>query len=112
MFVKYSQGFICLPGGFGTLDELFEALTLVQTRKVTQFPVILMGTEYWSPLLDWIRGTLAGGGFISPGDAELVHLTDDVDDALAVITAAAAARPGRKLPAATGQERPGELDDG
>jgi uncharacterized protein (TIGR00730 family) len=88
MFVKYSQAFVCLPGGFGTLDELFEALTLVQTRKVTRFPIILLGTSYWSGLLDWIRGTLVERGTVSPGDVELLQCTDSVEDALAAIAAA------------------------
>jgi uncharacterized protein (TIGR00730 family) len=80
MFVKYAQGFVVLPGGFGTMDELFEALTLVQTRKVTRFPVVLMGTEYWRGLLDWMRERMAGDGKISLVDLDLVCLTDDVDD--------------------------------
>ena len=111
MFVKYSQGFVILPGGFGTMDELFEALTLVQTRKVNQFPVVLMGTAFWAPLLDWVRGTLAEGGYISPGDLDLVQVTDDVDEAVAVIEAADAARPDRQLPPATGEEHPGSTED-
>ena len=65
MFVKYAQGFVVLPGGFGTFDELFEALTLVQTQKVTSFPVVLMGTAYWGGLVDWIRGTVLAEGKIS-----------------------------------------------
>src|SRR3954449_7800705 len=85
MFVKYAQAFVILPGGFGTLDELFEALTLVQTRKVTRFPVILYGREYWSGLLDWISSTMAPTGTISPVDLELVTLTDDVAEVVAVI---------------------------
>ncbi|WP_344944710.1 TIGR00730 family Rossman fold protein [Sphaerisporangium flaviroseum] len=88
MFVKYACGFVALPGGFGTLDELFEALTLVQTRKVTSFPVILMGTEFWSGLLDWIRETLVGTGKISPVDLDLVRVTDDVDEAVGIIVEA------------------------
>ena len=92
MFIKYSQAFICLPGGFGTLDELFEALTLVQTRKVTRFPVILLGTDYWSGLVGWIRDTMLAEGTISPGDLDLVTVTDDVAEALAVIRAAESAR--------------------
>ncbi len=67
MFVKYAQGYVVLPGGFGTLDELFESLTLIQTRKTARFPVVLMGTAYWGGLLDWIRATLLEGGYISPG---------------------------------------------
>ncbi|HWG93826.1 MAG TPA: TIGR00730 family Rossman fold protein [Mycobacteriales bacterium] len=112
MFVKYSQGFICLPGGFGTMDELFEALTLVQTRKVNQFPIVLLGTAYWSGLVDWIRGTLREGGFISPGDLDLFHVTDDVDEAVRVVEAADAARPDRSRPPATGEEHPGGQDGG
>jgi uncharacterized protein (TIGR00730 family) len=82
MFVKYAQAFVVLPGGFGTMDELFEALTLVQTRKVTRFPVVLMGTDYWRGLLDWMRSTMLAEGKITPADLELVCLTDDVDDAV------------------------------
>ena len=112
MFVKYSQGFVCLPGGFGTLDEVFEALTLVQTRKINQFPIVLMGVEYWSPLLEWVRTTLAAGGFISPHDMDLVRLTDDVDEAVRSIEQANASRPDRSRPPATGEERPGGQDGG
>jgi uncharacterized protein (TIGR00730 family) len=112
MFVKYSQGFVCLPGGFGTMDELFEALTLVQTRKVNQFPVVLMGTEFWAPLVDWMRGTLEAGGFVSPGDVELLTITDDVDEAVACMAAADAARPDRQRPVATGDEHPGGSSEG
>jgi uncharacterized protein (TIGR00730 family) len=110
MFVKYAQAFVILPGGFGTLDELFEALTLVQTRKVTRFPVILFGTEYWGGLLEWIRSTLIESATISADDVELFRLTDDVDEVIAVIQEAEQARqqdgaPGggmRSLPAPTG----------
>jgi uncharacterized protein (TIGR00730 family) len=85
MFVKYSQGFIVLPGGFGTLDELFEALTLVQTHKVTKFPVILFGTAYWSGLLDWVGNTLVAEGKASPGDLELISCTDSVEEAIKIL---------------------------
>ena len=85
MFVKYAQGFIVLPGGFGTLDELFEALTLVQTQKVTSFPLVLLGSEYWGGLLDWLGGTLADHGMISREDLGLLQLTDDVDEAVRII---------------------------
>ena len=85
MFVKYAQGFIVLPGGFGTFDELFEALTLVQTQKVTSFPIILMGTDYWSGLVDWIRGTVLTGGKVSAPDLDMFHVTDDVADAVAIV---------------------------
>ncbi|MEV7908160.1 TIGR00730 family Rossman fold protein, partial [Streptomyces anulatus] len=85
MFVKYSCGFVALPGGFGTLDELFEALTLVQTRKVTSFPVVLLGTEFWGGLVEWIKTTLVDSGKISPADLDLVQVTDDVDEAVRII---------------------------
>ncbi|MFD4352056.1 TIGR00730 family Rossman fold protein [Nocardia sp. NPDC058519] len=85
MFVKYSQAFVCLPGGFGTLDELFEALTLVQTRKITRFPIILFGTDYWSGLVDWMRSSLAGSGKISPTDLDLIQVTDSVDEVVRII---------------------------
>lgn len=85
MFVKYSQAFVCLPGGFGTLDELFEALVLVQTKKVTKFPVVLLGTEYWGGLYDWISKTVLDDGKVSKKDLDLLHLTDDVDDAVDVV---------------------------
>src|SRR3954454_3956083 len=92
MFVKYAQAFVILPGGFGTLDELFEALTLVQTRKVTRFPVILFGVDYWSGLMDWVRGTMAGTGTIGPADLDLITVTDDIGEVMAVIQAADSAR--------------------
>ena len=85
MFVKYAQGFIVLPGGFGTLDELFEAVTLVQTRKVTSFPLVLMGTAYWGGLLTWLRESAAAGGTITMADIDLLHVTDDVDEAVSII---------------------------
>ena len=85
MFVKYSQAFVCLPGGFGTLDELFEALTLVQTKKVTKFPVVLLGTEYWGGLYDWIAKTVLDSGKVGEKDVRLLHLTDDVDEAVQVV---------------------------
>jgi uncharacterized protein (TIGR00730 family) len=92
MFVKYAQAFVILPGGFGTLDELFEALTLVQTRKVTRFPVILFGSAYWSGLVDWIRDTMVAQGTVGPTDLDLLHVTDDVDEVVGLIQAADAAR--------------------
>ena len=85
MFVKYAQAFVILPGGFGTLDELFESLTLVQTRKVTRFPVILLGTDYWSGLLNWIRDTLVPAGKIAAADLDLVTVTDDLDQVVKLI---------------------------
>jgi len=77
MFVKYSQAFVVLPGGFGTLDELFEAVTLVQTGKITKFPIVLVGTAYWSGLLSWIKDTLVDQGKVAPGDPELLQVADD-----------------------------------
>lgn len=91
MFVKYAQAFVVLPGGFGTLDELFEALTLVQTGKVTRFPVVLMGTTYWQGLLDWVRDTMSVNGKIGPADLDLICLTDDVAAAVRHIVDADAA---------------------
>ena len=85
MFVKYAEGFVVLPGGFGTLDELFESLTLVQTHKVTGFPIVLVGTAYWGGLLDWIRSTVAERGLIAPDDVDLLHLTDDADEAVRIV---------------------------
>jgi uncharacterized protein (TIGR00730 family) len=88
MFVKYAQGFVVLPGGLGTFDELFEALTLVQTQKVTSFPIVLMGVDYWSGLLAWMRDTVLAEGKINPQDLDMVTLTDDVDEAVAMMVAA------------------------
>ena len=86
MFVKYAKGFVVLPGGLGTLDELFEALTLVQTRKVTRFPIVLFGTEYWKGLVDWLRDSVVAGGKASEHDLLLFHVTDDVEEAVALVT--------------------------
>ncbi len=88
MFVKYAQGFIVLPGGFGTLDELFEALTLVQTKKVTSFPVVLFGSSYWQGLRDWLAGAVLEEGCVYPRDLELLTVTDDVDEAVAIMVKA------------------------
>jgi uncharacterized protein (TIGR00730 family) len=77
MFVKYSQAFVVLPGGFGTLDELFEAITLVQTRKITRFPIVLVGTEFWGGLLQWVKEQMLPAGKICPEDIDLVYVTDD-----------------------------------
>ncbi|NHA68738.1 LOG family protein [Phycicoccus flavus] len=101
MFVKYACGFIVLPGGFGTLDELFEAVTLVQTQKVTSFPIVLVGSRYWGGLLDWLRETAAATGTVSERDLALLTLTDDVDEAVRTVVEAderagrAARRPAR-----------------
>jgi uncharacterized protein (TIGR00730 family) len=86
MFVKYAQGFVVLPGGLGTLDELFEALTLVQTQKVTRFPIVLFGSAYWGGLVDWLKNTLIAQGKASEKDLLLFHVTDDVDEAVALVS--------------------------
>lgn len=86
MFVKYSQGFVVMPGGFGTLDELFEAVTLIQTKKIEKFPIILVGTEFWSGLVDWIKSTiLEKFNNISAVDLELIHLVDTEDEVVEII---------------------------
>jgi uncharacterized protein (TIGR00730 family) len=85
MFAKYSMAFVVFPGGYGTLDELFEALTLIQTGKVSEFPVVLFGRAYWSGLLDWLRGTMAHQGKIGPGDLTLFQVTDDPHEVLRII---------------------------
>jgi uncharacterized protein (TIGR00730 family) len=85
MFVKYAQGFVVLPGGFGTLDELFEALTLVQTQKVTSFPVVLFDSGYWSGLIEWLRSVGLERGTIFPADLETFTITDDADEAVALM---------------------------
>jgi len=85
MFVKYAQGFVVLPGGLGTLDELFEALTLVQTQKVTAFPVVLLGTDYWAGLVGWLRDTVLADGKISATDLDRFVVTDDVEEAVALM---------------------------
>ncbi len=86
MFVKYARGFIIFPGGFGTMDEFFESLTLIQTLKVVPFPVVLIGADFWSGLLDWMR-TVMEQQFhnISPEDFDLFHLTDDEDEAVSIV---------------------------
>jgi uncharacterized protein (TIGR00730 family) len=86
MFVKYARGFVIFPGGLGTLDELFESLTLAQTGKIEHFPVVLFGTEYWTGLLDWMRKVVLGRGAISPADMDLMTLTDDPEVAAAMAT--------------------------
>ncbi|MCA0959515.1 TIGR00730 family Rossman fold protein [Allomuricauda sp. XS_ASV26] len=87
MFVKYSQGFVVMPGGFGTLDEFFEALTLIQTHKIHTFPIILVGSEFWKGLLDWIKNTLVQEGNISPKDLDLIKLADTEDEVVEIIDA-------------------------
>ncbi|MFP4846227.1 TIGR00730 family Rossman fold protein [Winogradskyella sp. PE311] len=87
MFVKYSQGFVVMPGGFGTLDELFEAITLIQTHKIETFPIILVGTEFWGGLMEWVKSTLLGAGNISPEDLDLIHLVDTGDEVIDILNA-------------------------
>jgi hypothetical protein len=82
MFVKVAEGFLVFPGGFGTVDELFEALTLIQTGKVFHFPVVLYDTDYWGELMGWIKGELLSDGMISPNDLDLLFVTDDLDEAV------------------------------
>ncbi len=85
MFVKYSQGFVVMPGGFGTLDELFESLTLIQTHKIGRFPIVLVGTKFWGGLIGWIKDTVVQEGKVSPEDLDLFKLVDTSDEAVAVI---------------------------
>ena len=85
MFIKYASAYIGLPGGFGTLDEIFEVVTLIQTRRVKPFPVILAGSDYWSGLLEWIKARLHDAGMISPGDMDIVHLMDDPEEIVALV---------------------------
>jgi uncharacterized protein (TIGR00730 family) len=87
MFVKYADGFVILPGGYGTMDELFEALTLIQTGKIKHFPVVLVGTEYWSGLLAWMRDVQLPAGAIAPADLDLLQLTDDPDEVCRIVKA-------------------------
>ncbi|MCG2460779.1 TIGR00730 family Rossman fold protein [Flavobacteriaceae bacterium F89] len=87
MFVKYSQGFVVMPGGFGTLDELFEAITLIQTNKIEKFPIVLVGSDYWKGLLEWIKQTMLTMGNISPHDLDLVTLADTEEEVVEIIDA-------------------------
>ena len=102
MFVKYADAFVIYPGGYGTLDELFEALTLIQTKKIQDFPVILMGTDYWAGLIDWIRKVLVTEAAIAPADADLLRVTDDPSEACEIIETYVTAR--RDEAAATAPE--------
>jgi uncharacterized protein (TIGR00730 family) len=111
MLVKYSYAFVVLPGGFGTLDELFEALTLIQTKKIENFPVVLMGVDYWTPMMTFFRERLITEGTISPEDMRLVLLTDSVDEAIEHIAASAtpsarAAEAAKPAPKAVLGEKP------
>jgi uncharacterized protein (TIGR00730 family) len=85
MFVKYASAYVIMPGGFGTLDELMEVLTLVQTGKIHRIPIILVQSRFWQPMLDWIRDTLAGEGMIDPSDLELLRLIDNPDEVVDAI---------------------------
>lgn len=85
MFVKYAQAYVGMPGGFGTMDEIFEALTLIQTRRIKPFPVILVGRKYWEGLLKWVRSELVGGGLISPDDLNILTVLDDPDEVVQTI---------------------------
>ena len=85
MFVKYSQGFVVMPGGFGTLDELFEAITLIQTSKIGTFPIVLVGKSFWSGLIDWIKNIMLEEKNISPEDLDLISMVDTADEAVAII---------------------------
>jgi len=106
MLVKYSSAFIVLPGGFGTLDELFETVTLVQTRKVTQFPIILMGTDYWAPLLEFIRHSMVGAGTISPEDPGLISVTDSPERAIEILMESARVVKGPEPSGILGEQAP------
>ena len=92
MFIKYSSAFLIFPGGFGTLDEMFEALTLIQTGKIYHFPVVLFGREYWKGLLEWLEGAMLAEGMISPADLELILLTDDIEHAVCLVAQACVAQ--------------------
>jgi uncharacterized protein (TIGR00730 family) len=85
MFVKHSMGYVCMPGGFGTLDEFFEALTLMQTLKIYPLPLVLFGVEYWRGLLDWMRSSMLPHGTVSPDDFEYITLTDDMDEVVSIM---------------------------
>lgn len=82
MFVKYSSGFIAMPGGFGTMDELFEALTLVQTSKIHSFPIVLVGSDYWRGLVDWVAGSMVAEGTLGEAELDLIHLVDEPEEAV------------------------------
>jgi uncharacterized protein (TIGR00730 family) len=103
MFVKAAEGFVIFPGGFGTLDEQFEALTLIQTGKVHDFPVVLFDSAHWADLLDWIRDELLREALISPDDVELLHVTDDPDEAVRLIVEGYESRTGAPDPSAPGK---------
>jgi uncharacterized protein (TIGR00730 family) len=97
MFVRYASAFVVFPGGFGTMDELFEAATLVQTQKIRHFPIVLVGTDYWRGLTDWLAETMAAEAKISPPDLKLLHTTDDPDEIVSIVEAAEHRRPRRNI---------------
>ena len=97
MFVKYADGFVIMPGGFGTMDELFEAVTLIQTGKIEHFPIILVGTAFFGGLIDWIRTQLVGDGMIDAADLDLVVVTDDPDEVVEIMKRASRRRRGGRL---------------
>jgi len=101
-FVKPSEGFVIFPGGFGTLDELFESLTLIQTGKVEHFPVVLFDSAHWRDMLDWLRDEILSAGLVSSGDVDLLHVTDDVDEAVRVVVDCYERRCSHVDPPATG----------
>ena len=107
MFVKYAQGFVVLPGGFGTFDELFEAMVLVQTQKVTSFPVVLVGKAYWSGLIEWMRSTVLAEGKANEDDLDILQVIDDPDEVVEVMVAA---QRGRHDPGPGGGETPGHAE--
>jgi uncharacterized protein (TIGR00730 family) len=100
MFVRYASAFVVFPGGFGTMDELFEALTLIQTRKIRDFPVVLVGREYWAGLLTWLRERMLAEGWVAAKDLDLVKVTDDLDEVRTFVDGAAHREPRRRLPPA------------
>ena len=110
MFVKYADAFVIYPGGYGTLDELFEALTLIQTKKIRDFPVVLIGSDYWGGLLDWVRGTLLAEAAITPEDVDLLRITDDPDEACRIVDAYAKQHRDEAEATATGT-KPIKRDD-
>lgn len=99
MFVKYAQGFVVLPGGLGTLDELFEAMVLVQTSKVSHFPIVLVDSTFWGPLINWIRDSMVAQGLVSPGDMDIISVVDTAEDAVKAVMAGQA---GERVAAANG----------
>jgi uncharacterized protein (TIGR00730 family) len=107
MFVKYSTGFVIFPGGFGTLDEFFEALTLVQTNKIKDFPIVLYGKEYWQGLVDWMGKTLVGHGVIDKDDMDLFHIVDDMDDVGRIFMEYVSVTSDNLPPGYTGNQPPG-----